>query len=46
VRLILLVTADKVPKPNALRTQCPVNGETRQDSNTAEMIFPCDYLIR
>ncbi|HVS33408.1 MAG TPA: fumarylacetoacetate hydrolase family protein [Thermoanaerobaculia bacterium] len=31
--------------PAALRITTRVNGETRQDGNTAQMIFPCDFLI-
>jgi len=34
-----LVTADEVPDPQALRCWLTVNGQTRQDSNTADMIF-------
>ena len=34
-----LVTADEVPDPQALRCWLTVNGRTRQDSNTADMIF-------
>mgnify|MGYP001501980950 CR=1 FL=1 len=40
-----LVTADEVGNPNALRIRSYVNGEVRQDSNTADMIFPCDELV-
>lgn len=40
-----LVTADQVPDPQDLAIRCTVNGETRQDSSTADMIFPCDYLV-
>jgi len=31
--------------PADLRVQCFVNGECRQDSRTAQLIFPPDYLI-
>jgi 2-keto-4-pentenoate hydratase/2-oxohepta-3-ene-1,7-dioic acid hydratase in catechol pathway len=31
--------------PSALRLRARVNGETRQDGNTSQMIFPCDFLI-
>lgn len=40
-----LVTADEVPNPNALDIECYVNGEKRQHSNTADMVFPCRHLI-
>lgn len=40
-----LVTRDEVPNPQALRVWCEVNGEKRQDSNTADMIFPVAHLI-
>ena len=41
-----LVTADQVPDPNRLRIECRVNGEVRQSSNTADMVFGCASLIR
>jgi 2-keto-4-pentenoate hydratase/2-oxohepta-3-ene-1,7-dioic acid hydratase in catechol pathway len=31
--------------PSHLRIQTRVNGETRQDGNTEQMIFKCDFLI-
>jgi 2-keto-4-pentenoate hydratase/2-oxohepta-3-ene-1,7-dioic acid hydratase in catechol pathway len=34
-----IVTADEVPDPHTLGIRCLVNGETRQDSNTKNMIF-------
>ena len=40
-----LVTADEVVDPQQLTIQCWVNGELRQDSNTAEMIFKIQELI-
>lgn len=40
-----LVTADEVGDPNALMIRTLVNGEVRQNSNTADMIFHCDELI-
>lgn len=40
-----LVTADEVGDPQALGLRCWVNGEQRQDSHTADMIFPVAYLI-
>ncbi len=38
------VTADQV-NPDALDIECRVNGETRQSSNTANMIFSCRQMI-
>jgi len=40
-----LVTADEVGNPNDLEIRTFVNGEVRQHSNTADMIFPCDEII-
>ena len=40
-----LVTADEIPNPNALRIRTILNGETMQDSNTADMIFDVPTLI-
>ncbi|MDQ2682437.1 MAG: fumarylacetoacetate hydrolase family protein [Chloroflexota bacterium] len=40
-----LVTADEVGDPQKLRVTCTVNGETRQDSNTADMIFNVRQLV-
>jgi 2-keto-4-pentenoate hydratase/2-oxohepta-3-ene-1,7-dioic acid hydratase in catechol pathway len=34
-----LVTADEVPDPHALRLQCRVNGVTKQDGKSSDMIF-------
>ena len=34
-----IVTADEIPDPHTLALRCIVNGQTRQDNNTAEMIF-------
>jgi len=39
-----LVTADEVD-PGALRLQSWVNGEPRQDSSTADLIFDVDYIV-
>ena len=39
-----LVTPDEVD-PQALRLQSRVNGEPRQDSSTADMIFPVDHIV-
>jgi 2-keto-4-pentenoate hydratase/2-oxohepta-3-ene-1,7-dioic acid hydratase in catechol pathway len=40
-----LVLASEVPDPQALRLRSFVNGEPRQDSSTADMIFPVGYLL-
>jgi len=40
-----LVTADEVPDPQALRIRTRVNGETRQDGTTADMIFSLTELL-
>jgi 2-keto-4-pentenoate hydratase/2-oxohepta-3-ene-1,7-dioic acid hydratase in catechol pathway len=40
-----LVTADEISDPQALRLTLRVNGETRQDSSTRQMIFSADYLV-
>ena len=40
-----LVTRDEIRDPQALRVWSEVNGERRQDSTTAQMIFPCAHLI-
>ena len=40
-----LVTSDLVGDPNNLRLETRVNGETRQDWNTNDMIFNCRQLI-
>ena len=34
-----IVTADEIPDPQALGIRCLVNGETRQDDTTANMVF-------
>jgi 2,4-diketo-3-deoxy-L-fuconate hydrolase len=39
-----LVTPDEVD-PQALRLRSRVNGEPRQDSSTADMIFPIDHIV-
>jgi len=41
----VLVTPDEIPHPNALRISTKVNGETLQDSSTADMIFDVPTLI-
>jgi 2-keto-4-pentenoate hydratase/2-oxohepta-3-ene-1,7-dioic acid hydratase in catechol pathway len=40
-----LVTADEVPDPHALGLRLRVNGEQRQDSTTADMIFNIPRII-
>jgi 2-keto-4-pentenoate hydratase/2-oxohepta-3-ene-1,7-dioic acid hydratase in catechol pathway len=40
-----LVTADQIPNPNSLEIWCDVNGERRQSSNTADMVFNCAQLV-
>jgi len=40
-----LVTADEAGDPNALGIRCTVNGEVRQQSHTADMIFYCDEIV-
>lgn len=41
----VLVTADEVPNPNALRIQTTLNGRTVQDGNTDDMIFGVAELV-
>lgn len=40
-----LVTADEVGDPQALQLSCTLNGEQRQHSSTADMIFPVAELV-
>jgi 2-keto-4-pentenoate hydratase/2-oxohepta-3-ene-1,7-dioic acid hydratase in catechol pathway len=40
-----LITTDDIPNPGTLRIQTRVNGETRQDSNTSDLIFDVPALI-
>ena len=40
-----LLTADEVPDPQALRLRSSVNGEPRQDSSSADMIFGVYELV-
>ncbi len=40
-----LVTADEVADPNSLRLWLKLNGETMQDSSTADFIFNIQYLV-
>ncbi|MCW2953415.1 MAG: 5-carboxymethyl-2-hydroxymuconateDelta-isomerase [Conexibacter sp.] len=41
----VIVTADEIPDPQALALRTRVNGETVQDSSTAEMLFGVAELI-
>ena len=41
-----IVTADEVGNPQALTLGSSVNGEVRQNSTTADMIFPVAELVR
>jgi 2-keto-4-pentenoate hydratase/2-oxohepta-3-ene-1,7-dioic acid hydratase in catechol pathway len=40
-----LTPASEIPDPQKLGIRAIVNGQTLQDSNTAEMIFPVDEII-
>lgn len=40
-----ITTANEVGNPNQLFIRSVVNGETRQSSNTSDMIFQCDEII-
>jgi len=40
-----LVTSDEVPDPQKLDLWLKVNGETMQNSNTADMVFGCAHLV-
>ena len=40
-----LVTADEVPDPGKLQLWTEVNGERRQNSNTADLIFGVDHIV-
>ena len=41
----ILVTPDEAGNPDALDLSLSVNGHTRQDSSTADLIFPVPFLI-
>jgi 2-keto-4-pentenoate hydratase/2-oxohepta-3-ene-1,7-dioic acid hydratase in catechol pathway len=41
----VVVTADEFGDPQRKRLRLRVNGETMQDSTTADMIFPVDAII-
>jgi len=40
-----LVTADQIPNPNSLQVETRVNGELRQNENTADMIYHCAHIV-
>jgi 2-keto-4-pentenoate hydratase/2-oxohepta-3-ene-1,7-dioic acid hydratase in catechol pathway len=40
-----IVTADEIPDPQNLRITCRVDGETRQDSSTEDMVFDVATLV-
>ncbi len=40
-----IVSTSEIPDPQCLRIWSKVNGEIRQDSNTADMIFPVRKLV-
>lgn len=40
-----ITTTDEIPDPQALRIRCTVNGQTRQDSSTREMVFDVYAMI-
>lgn len=40
-----LVTTDELPDPQKIPLELAVNGETRQRSNTADMIFPVAEIV-
>jgi 2-keto-4-pentenoate hydratase/2-oxohepta-3-ene-1,7-dioic acid hydratase in catechol pathway len=40
-----IVTKDEIPNPNSLRIATRVNSKTRQNSNTADMIFDVPALV-
>ncbi len=40
-----VITADEIPNPQQLQLTCTLNGELRQNSNTADMIFSVAEII-
>lgn len=40
-----IVTSDDVPDPQSLRLQLRVNGETKQDGSTHDMIYAVDAIV-
>ena len=41
----VLLTADELPDPNALRLKTVLNGQTMQEGHTSDMLFPVPFLI-
>ncbi len=41
-----IVTADEIPNPHALRISTRVNGTTKQDSRTDQMVFTVPRILR
>eukprot|EP00096_Caligus_rogercresseyi_P012521 TRINITY_DN5275_c0_g1_i1.p1 TRINITY_DN5275_c0_g1~~TRINITY_DN5275_c0_g1_i1.p1 ORF type:complete len:284 (+),score=42.88 TRINITY_DN5275_c0_g1_i1:57-908(+) len=41
----VLVTPDDLPDPHDLSISCSVNGETKQSSNTSELVFGVDEIV-
>ncbi|MFB3159744.1 fumarylacetoacetate hydrolase family protein [Neobacillus sp. 179-J 1A1 HS] len=42
----VLVTKDEIPNPHSLDISLTVNGEVRQHSNTEQLLFNVNYLIK
>ncbi|MEW6673292.1 MAG: fumarylacetoacetate hydrolase family protein [Thermodesulfobacteriota bacterium] len=40
-----LVTSDEIPDPQSVQLKCLLNGDTMQDANTSDMIFPVAELV-
>jgi 2-keto-4-pentenoate hydratase/2-oxohepta-3-ene-1,7-dioic acid hydratase in catechol pathway len=40
-----IVTRDEIPDPQALRLQLRVNGQTKQDASTRDMIYPVEAIL-
>jgi len=40
-----IVSKDEIADPQKLRVWCKVNGETKQDSNTSEMVFNVSKIV-
>ncbi|MDR7080021.1 2-keto-4-pentenoate hydratase/2-oxohepta-3-ene-1,7-dioic acid hydratase in catechol pathway [Neobacillus niacini] len=43
---LYIVSSDEIGNPNQLEIKTIVNGEVRQHSNTFDMIFHCDVIVR
>jgi acylpyruvate hydrolase len=41
-----VTTADEVPDAGSLQLRTWVNGELRQDTNTSDLIFGCEHLVK